>query len=522
MEAHLPPAARGDPTPAAVEAPGAGNPKDPSSASATPDDVAHHHIDIMLVDPPETGVPGDDITPSKSASPSASASATALASASATMSAAAAQTAKDRELAELLSGAPARKKRPKSASASSLEKGKKKTKKKYSSNAYAMYHDIPNSLIVALSPEAALASGHKNTVLLCTQPTHTATQLQISPSGLTVTNSRGGYRLCKASHGVYQGKWYYEVTVGNETCNARVGWAQISADLQTPCGYDAFSYAWRQRPGTLFHMSDVYAPPAFCGISGNDGGDTGNDGGDTGNDGGNTGNGGGDTGNDGENTGNDTEKDDDNTEKDDQEKAPAYSDGFNAGDVIGIGITLPDVLLPMQVNELSQRLWNRQSNPKYEPFKREPEDVPGFYASMGAGDKVEGVDNSAGDKVEGVDNSAGDKVEGVDENAVAGADDDGGGKQTAVTEIKYWRNGKCLGTAFRGLLLGKYHPSVSIYAPSSSETASATVNFGPVFQSNGGDPPKGYRAMSECASSREEEDLFAGQVVDSLESFIEA
>ncbi|KAJ1570082.1 Set1/Ash2 histone methyltransferase complex subunit ASH2, partial [Nowakowskiella sp. JEL0078] len=34
-----------------------------------------------------------------------------------------------------------------------------------------------------------------------------------------------------------------------------IGWSQISGDLQAPCGYDSFSYSFRDSPGTLFHQS---------------------------------------------------------------------------------------------------------------------------------------------------------------------------------------------------------------------------------------------------------------------------
>lgn len=35
----------------------------------------------------------------------------------------------------------------------------------------------------------------------------------------------------------------------------RIGWSQISGDLQAPCGYDQFSYGFRASPGSLFHKS---------------------------------------------------------------------------------------------------------------------------------------------------------------------------------------------------------------------------------------------------------------------------
>jgi len=35
----------------------------------------------------------------------------------------------------------------------------------------------------------------------------------------------------------------------------RIGWSQELGNLQGPCGYDKFSYAWRSRKGTAFHQA---------------------------------------------------------------------------------------------------------------------------------------------------------------------------------------------------------------------------------------------------------------------------
>jgi len=143
-------------------------------------------------------------------------------------------------------------------------------------------------------------------------PTHTAPQLKISGNGYTVSNNKG-YRLCKSTHGVVTGNWYYEVTLPNpsQKSNARIGWSQISGDLQAPCGYDIFSYAWRQRPGTLFHASDAI------------------------------------------------------------EVADDFNHGYGLHDVIGVCIELPPLTSEMK-EDLESREWDMDENPSYIPYKREP------------------------------------------------------------------------------------------------------------------------------------------------------
>lgn len=62
--------------------------------------------------------------------------------------------------------------------------------------------------------------------------------------------------MSKATHSVCEGAWYYEARIsGDPGSNARIGWSQISGDLQGPCGMDEFSYAYRASPGTVFHNS---------------------------------------------------------------------------------------------------------------------------------------------------------------------------------------------------------------------------------------------------------------------------
>ncbi len=42
---------------------------------------------------------------------------------------------------------------------------------------------------------------------------------------------------------------------GSTSANIRIGWSQISGDLQAPCGFDGFSYSFRMNPSTVFHQS---------------------------------------------------------------------------------------------------------------------------------------------------------------------------------------------------------------------------------------------------------------------------
>ncbi|KAJ1723893.1 transcription factor, contains a PHD finger motif [Coemansia erecta] len=89
------------------------------------------------------------------------------------------------------------------------------------------------------------------------EETHAATQFVIESDRMTVWNDKG-YRMAKASHGVETGAWYFEVDVLQPVrpeFNLRIGWSQISGELNATCGYDVFSYSVRAKPSTRFHAA---------------------------------------------------------------------------------------------------------------------------------------------------------------------------------------------------------------------------------------------------------------------------
>ena len=85
------------------------------------------------------------------------------------------------------------------------------------------------------------------------RPTH-ASHLRLTEDSMTMY-SRRSYRMCRATHGVVYGRWYFEVKVTHlgATGHSRVGWAGDRAELQAPVGYDAHSYAYRDINGVKVH-----------------------------------------------------------------------------------------------------------------------------------------------------------------------------------------------------------------------------------------------------------------------------
>jgi len=94
---------------------------------------------------------------------------------------------------------------------------------------------------------------------------------------------KGGYRMVRATHGVFRGSYYFEVEIlphsapksvasasadgengssSSETAHEvipsphiRIGWSTRQGELQAPVGFDQYSYGYRDSCGT-FACSD--------------------------------------------------------------------------------------------------------------------------------------------------------------------------------------------------------------------------------------------------------------------------
>ncbi|KAL5033269.1 hypothetical protein BDV3_000273 [Batrachochytrium dendrobatidis] len=133
----------------------------------------------------------------------------------------------------------------------SIKKVKRQARPKKQIDADMQDEDIDPATAIMIYPDV---DNPASDVVMSHQPTHTAPQIKFSDGGRQVTNEKG-YRMAKASHGVWSGHWYFEIKKENAVGHCRVGWSQISGDLQAPCGYDQFSYSYRDNPGALFHQS---------------------------------------------------------------------------------------------------------------------------------------------------------------------------------------------------------------------------------------------------------------------------
>eukprot|EP00271_Cylindrocystis_brebissonii_P004738 TRINITY_DN16571_c0_g1_i1.p1 TRINITY_DN16571_c0_g1~~TRINITY_DN16571_c0_g1_i1.p1 ORF type:complete len:543 (+),score=103.07 TRINITY_DN16571_c0_g1_i1:382-2010(+) len=191
-----------------------------------------------------------------------------------------------------------------------------------------------------------------------------ASQIILTPDKLGASGSKG-YRMVRATRGVVEGAWYFEVTVVElgATGHTRLGWCTPDGDLQAPVGTDSNSYAYRDLQGCTCH--EALRQP--------------------------------------------------------------YGEAYGEGDTIGFYISLPGGA------ELGPK------NPTLTFYKNQP-----FY--------VEQQELGPKQRVPG-------------------------------SEIAFFKNGICQGTAFRDIYAGRYYPAASMFSlPDPNEKASVYFNFGPDFK----------------------------------------
>ena len=83
-----------------------------------------------------------------------------------------------------------------------------------------------------------------------------AEKVELSDDRLSACSTKG-YRMVRATRGVVEGAWYFEIKIVNlgETGHTRLGWSMEKGDLQAPVGYDGNSFGYRDIDGSKIHKA---------------------------------------------------------------------------------------------------------------------------------------------------------------------------------------------------------------------------------------------------------------------------
>lgn len=93
---------------------------------------------------------------------------------------------------------------------------------------------------------------------------HKAERIDLSDDRLSAGSTKG-YRMVRATRGVTDGAWYFEILVEKlgQTGHTRLGWSTQKGEIQAPVGFDNNSYAYRDVDGSKVHMAirEPYGQP---------------------------------------------------------------------------------------------------------------------------------------------------------------------------------------------------------------------------------------------------------------------
>lgn len=134
---------------------------------------------------------------------------------------------------------------------STSRKGKKKAKN--NNNAAPKAEDT-----VFITPIPRLPDKNDDTadVKICLSKVYKAERVELSDDRLSAGSCKG-YRMVRATRGVTEGAWYFEIKVAHlgESGHTRLGWSTEKGDLQAPVGYDANSFGYRDIDGSKIHKA---------------------------------------------------------------------------------------------------------------------------------------------------------------------------------------------------------------------------------------------------------------------------
>ncbi|KAI3954572.1 hypothetical protein MKW98_019703 [Papaver atlanticum] len=132
----------------------------------------------------------------------------------------------------------------------------RKGKKKNNGN----YHNVVSAAedTVLITPVSRFPDKNDDSVdmKICLSKVYKDEKIELSEDRLSAGSSKG-YRMVRATRGVVEGAWYFEIKVMKlgETGHTRLGWSSDKGDIQAPVGYDEYSFGYRDVDGSKIHKA---------------------------------------------------------------------------------------------------------------------------------------------------------------------------------------------------------------------------------------------------------------------------
>ncbi|CAJ2679771.1 unnamed protein product [Trifolium pratense] len=143
--------------------------------------------------------------------------------------------------------------------ATKSKKGKKKSKNNNNNNNNnSTNHTNGGEDSVLITPVQRFPDKSDDTpdMKICLSKVYKAEKVELSEDRLSAGSTKG-YRMVRATRGVVEGAWYFEVKVVRlgESGHTRLGWTMEKGDLQAPVGYDGNSFGYRDIDGSKIHKA---------------------------------------------------------------------------------------------------------------------------------------------------------------------------------------------------------------------------------------------------------------------------
>ncbi|KAL1362369.1 hypothetical protein HN51_010630 [Arachis hypogaea] len=139
-----------------------------------------------------------------------------------------------------------------------VTKSKKSKKKNKANNNNNNHHGANGEDTVLITPVPRFPDKSDDTaeMKICLSKVYKAEKVELSDDRM-VAGSTKGYRMVRATRGVVEGAWYFEIRVLHlgETGHTRLGWSTEKGDLQAPVGYDGNSFGYRDIDGSKVHKA---------------------------------------------------------------------------------------------------------------------------------------------------------------------------------------------------------------------------------------------------------------------------